>query len=160
MGELATGVVVGIIATIAFQSIMDFTPIYHTNLRPDPLLAPPRIELGEAFDSAEEQVVRMKIEQRVRNRGFRPGRLSRVEITAEGLQPGPKVEVTGLDRERFWPWQSRMITTRITIHESVKAFGTRNTLRLDYFDDVGDLAFSHRLYNWPSGQKPPPSPSF
>jgi hypothetical protein len=160
MGELATGVVVGIIATIAFQTILDFTPLYHTDLKPDPALAPPHIEMGEALTTEEEGVVRMKIEQRVRNRSFRPGRLSRVEITAEGLQPGPKIEVTGLDRERFWPWQSRIITTRITIHESLKAFGTRTTLRLDYFDDVGDLAFSHRLYQWSSGQNPPPSPSF
>jgi hypothetical protein len=159
MGELVTGVVVGIISTIAFQAILDFTPFYHSKLRPDPLVSP-RIELGEAVATEEEGVLRMKIEQRVRNRGLRPGRFSRVEITAEGLLPGPKVEVTVLDRETFWPWQSRMVTTRITIHERLATLGTRTTLRLDYFDDAGELAFSHRLYDWPLGQKQPPSPSF
>ena len=139
-----TAFALGILSTLAFQLLLDYTHIYRTRIRPDLRHAPIQI-MEDSQQFPNEAALIFRLETVVENHGLRPGHLSHVEVAPASLQPMPKTEVISFDRETLWPWQPRVVVTRVLVHLIQPAV---TTWEVQYFDDTGALAFSHDFHQF------------
>ena len=123
------------VGTLLAQALASFTPIFVSRLRLI-VTEPPTLSYDDAAWDGRRYVGAFAVVVKVQNRGFRAGRLSRIEVTPTGVGPIPDVQLISFDREPIGAFQTRPATVKYRlIYDGWPPPGDK--FKLDFFDDSG-----------------------
>ena len=145
MKDKFIGLVIGVLIVVVSQAINENSPLFRSKIRILIGSAPEFVLLDEEI---EDRHVKLLFEavHRVKNSGFKAGRLTRISFSPNSLKVVPKIEVVSFYQGEIKSFEERVIRTKFIVYMKIEDRAKEHQVRLDFFDENDYFVGGLKLY--------------